>query len=139
MIELTAIKYNFYIFEKDKPKYLEDIYKDGFHIMIPDIIVDFKIKQKLRCRVIELLTDQTIFNNHLGTLENIVDKAVIQSNGWFLYYSKKPKEEHAYKLTQIFNKKLKSRNKQISEDNDYIDFFQFIIILINIIKRIRRR
>jgi len=56
-VELTDIKYNFYIFEKPNPKTLEDIYKDGLHIMIPNIIVNTEIKHKLRRKVIELLTE----------------------------------------------------------------------------------
>ena len=105
LVELTDIKYNFYIFEKPKPKTLDDIYKDGFHIMIPEIIVNTEIKHMVRRKVIELLTDIKLFDNSLTSLDKIVDKAVIQANGWFLYYSKKPGDKHPYKLTHIFNKK----------------------------------
>ena len=105
--QLLDIKepYTFHIFEKPYINKIDDLYRDGFHVVIPEIITTVHTKIKLRSMVITEITKQGLFNDCITTADQIVDKSIINTNGWFLYGSSKPNAE-PYKLTQIFNNKF---------------------------------
>ena len=81
-----------------------EIMKDGIHIMLPHIVCKYNVLHLVRE---EIIKDQEVgdYFKDLGftnSIDDIVDKAVIQRNNWFLYGSSKPGKE-AYKLTNILN------------------------------------
>ena len=92
--------YSFHIFEKPNVKKNNDVYCDGFHVVIPEIITGYENKFKLRSIVIKQIEKQKLFSSCLLTADQILDKSIIKNNGWFLYGSSKPNNE-VYKLTTI--------------------------------------
>ena len=70
--------------------------------MYPFICVNNKVQLFLRDLVINKINEEKIIE-HLNcdnTVDDIIDKAVIERNGWLLYGScKDSKSENLYKLT----------------------------------------
>ena len=113
-------KYVFYVFEKEKSAFIstnDNKYKkkDGFHIF-SKLCLSFNEKIHLRNQVIKRIRDDNIFTNFPGQEEDIIDKAVIKSNCWFLYGSTKPdRSAYPYKVAQRF---LYDFKKNIFEVDD---------------------
>jgi phage/plasmid-associated DNA primase len=97
-------KLNSYVFEKQKPTIKQNEIKDGFHIVFPLIVVKESIRNNIRNDVIKKIKTEkyNILKYLIPDIDNIIDKAVIKTNGWILYGSAKPDME-PYKLTHIFN------------------------------------
>jgi P4 family phage/plasmid primase-like protien len=94
------------IFEKELPSETDDVCKDGFHIYFPEIITSANIRHLIRHRVVKMYNeDDNLFEQFAEIPDKIIDKAVVSSNGWLLYGSKKPSGQ-IYKLTKIYDKKL---------------------------------
>lgn len=100
-----------YIFERADP-YVEEkpgkaaVVKDGLHLMFPAIKCHARFKWLARNHVIQEC--RTLFEQ-LGTtntVDDIVDKAVISTNNWFVYLSSKPNRQ-PYKLTRVLDNALK--------------------------------
>ena len=72
----------------------------------------------IRQYVVNLCTDENIFETFLETPDKIIDKAVVSSNGWFLYGSKKPGGQ-MYKLSQVYNYNL----EKIELNGNLVIFF----------------
>ena len=116
-------KFNYHILEKEKATLKDNIYKDGFHIFIPEIIASFTTKENLFNYIIKQFKvyKDELFNNCINS--DIIDKNIIKRAGWFLYGSGKPKNE-AYKLTKIFNHKLQDKT-HLLKDNTKEDLIKF--------------
>ncbi|DBA82602.1 TPA: hypothetical protein ACH3X1_006851 [Trebouxia sp. C0004] len=96
-----------YVFERADP-YLEEkpgkaaILKDGIHLVFSFLKCFERLKWMARDHVIQEC--RTLFEQ-LGTtntVEDIVDKAVISTNNWFVYLSSKPNRQ-PYKLTRVLD------------------------------------
>jgi hypothetical protein len=98
-------KYKIGVFEKPKPTIKENEVKDGFHLVISDIIAGPDVKHQIRKEVIELCELDGTFSNSDNDINDIIDKAVVSTNSWFLYGSVKPGCE-AYKLSYICDNNL---------------------------------
>jgi hypothetical protein len=123
--------YDFYIFEKSQPTIKNNTSsKDGFHIWSP-ICLDFNEKFYLREKVISKLEKEGIFNNFKYPLDKIVDKAVIKSNGWFLYGSSKPERiNDPYKVTKCISyNNGKFETEEYKKDIDIKKAIQLFSIL----------
>ena len=80
--------------------------KDGLHLMFPFIKCFDSLKWMARDHVIQ---ECRTFLEQLGTtntVDDIVDKAVISTNNWFVYLSPKPNRQ-PYKLTRVLDNTLK--------------------------------
>jgi P4 family phage/plasmid primase-like protien len=111
---------NFVLLEKKHADKKDLIYKDGFHIMFPLISVNSKIRHLIRHKVVQLCNEDNTFERYSNNSDDIIDKAVVSSNGWFLYGSSKPGSQ-IYKISKIFTKKLKviyDHNKKEIYDNN---------------------
>ena len=111
---------NFIISEKDKPTKKDNTYKDGFHAIIPDIRLSVKILKEIRSNVIESLNG--LFDNPkiINSKENIIDEAIISSNGWLPIGCYKPTRK-PYQITFLFSdKKLSLFN--MNSITDYSGF-----------------
>ncbi len=102
--------------------------KDGIHIMFPYIVStpepQYIIRENIMKKIGTVLDEIPLVvpTNKEGTksYSNVVDRSVIQSNGWFLYGSTKPK--HAkYEITYIIkndgSKFTKDDLENISEED----------------------
>jgi hypothetical protein len=104
-IKIDKDNFNIATFEKDRATDLNDIYKDGFHIIMPDIILAPAERHKIRHEVVQSCIEDNIFESYIESADKIVDKAVVVSNGWLLYGSKKP-DGYNYELKYIYNYNL---------------------------------
>lgn len=93
------------LFEKDEPTKNGEIIKDGFHIIFSDICANTKIRHIIRDKVVKMCEEDNTFKDFEDEPKTIIDKAVVSSNGWFIYGCKKP-NGHLYKLTKIYNMDL---------------------------------
>jgi P4 family phage/plasmid primase-like protien len=104
-----------FILEKP-PRKVKEVYKDGIHIIIPDIVTrpeyQFEFRRLIMPQIRDILEDCKFTNN----IEDIYDEAVIQRNNWFLYGSKKPDEPHPWKLSYILKW---SKHEIVETDNVY--------------------
>ena len=93
--------FSVYIMEKSKVNILNDIVKDGIHMII-GIQMNHILQQILRLNVINKIKD-IIDIPVINDWENIIDSGITKGIiNWQLYGSKKPNHE-AYLLTQIYN------------------------------------
>jgi P4 family phage/plasmid primase-like protien len=66
-------------------------FKDGLHIQFPNIITTPLLQKIIRKNVVSNPTIRQMFAdlNVSNSLEDVIDEAVIQKNGWMLYRSRK--------------------------------------------------
>ena len=112
----------FYIFEKEDVNCLDNVTKDGIHIMT-NIIADFPTKMLFRNYILDNIND--IWDDL--PLENdwnsVIDEGVMKGNaGWQLYGSRKPGNQ-PYKLKYIFDTLTQSKTIELNKiDIQYINF-----------------
>ena len=116
-----------YIMEKPSPVvYRNTIVKDGLHIVIPEIVTKASVKYMIRDEVMKELTQIMKDIGTVNTIEDVVDKAVIEKNNWFMYGSKKI-DAPAYEVTKVYTfdgKKTtpgKSLARTLSIRNKYVE------------------
>lgn len=97
--------------EKPEPTKKTTVVKDGFHLIFNNICAHYKIRYLVRDDVVKNLENSDIFDSFANTADKIVDKAVVNTNCWLMYGSKK-KDGQLYKLTKIFNAENKELNIQ---------------------------
>jgi P4 family phage/plasmid primase-like protien len=102
------------VFEKQKPTEKEGTYKDGFHLVFPELCVQTKVRHLLRYYVVKICDEEGIFQDYVNSPDKIIDKSVVSTNGWFLYGSKKPNGQ-IYTLSSIYDSKL---NKTYDTNNN---------------------
>jgi|688.fasta_scaffold07965_18 P4 family phage/plasmid primase-like protien len=96
------LKLKAYIFERNKPYNDSGYMKDGIHIIYPELILNTKIQLLIRDDVISNF--QEFINTGIplkNSTEDVVDKSVIETNGWILYGCTK-KNIEPYELTHIY-------------------------------------
>lgn len=118
-----------YVFEKKKPTKVEKekcdtIYKDGIHLMYPNIALNVEMRYFL---LHELRTEGSGIFDELDIIKKeikeIYDESVIISNGWIMYGSKK-KDGDLYNLTHIINcEYTDSINEHKMSINKMVKFF----------------
>ena len=96
---------NINVFEKESATEKQDNkYKDGFHLICPNIVTNIKTRTNIYNNVLKLCVKNNIFDE-FENKEKALDEAIIFKNSWFLYGSKKP-DGQTYKLTKIYNNDL---------------------------------
>lgn len=106
MCDLSEDQRYVFVFTKSKPKIdnRTKLMKDGFHIMMPYLVADHKLfyharyQRVMNDNIKELFTRLGCCND----INDIIDKAVIQTNNWMLYGASKPDNE-PYKLEHIIH------------------------------------
>jgi len=97
-----------YVFEKKKPTKKKDSYKDGFHILFPNAVMNNEMRMKviketeIYCESKKVLVDlekQDLSNKY----DEMFDKRVVITNGMIMFGSKKPDVDEGYKITNVFN------------------------------------
>jgi P4 family phage/plasmid primase-like protien len=84
---------------KDKPEH--DYFKDGLHIVMPQVYCCYNILYMLRDYMLPHMTSIFDFDKVTNTPEDVYDLAVIARNNWMLYGSRKKNELHPWKVTRI--------------------------------------
>jgi P4 family phage/plasmid primase-like protien len=119
-LQVSEIK--IFILEKETPTLVKNNeYKDGFHMMFPDIAVNVAFRYYILNAVKNIVKEQNIFNDIAFTnnLDDIFDKSVVIDNGMLMYGSKKPDRE-PYKLTYILNENLHEEYIKLYSKEDII-------------------
>jgi len=124
---------NAYIFKRDNAyfsKETEDgiekiILKDGVHIMFPHIVSKPDAQHLLRKRVIPWMQDILKSLPYTNSIDNVVDKSIIESNGWYMYGSAKPNLQ-AYTLTDIYDTNLENIPLSIIDTYDLPKFLSIL-------------
>jgi P4 family phage/plasmid primase-like protien len=91
-----------FVFERPKPYQDKDCIKDGIHIMFPFIQCEPTIRYIIRDNVLKNLNDFFQKINCTNPAFKILDRSIIEQNGWYLYGCRKPGRD-AYKLTYILD------------------------------------
>lgn len=94
--------------------------KDGIHIIFPHIVStpepQYIIRENIMKKIGTVLDEIPLVvptnKEGIKSYSNVVDRSVIQSNGWFLYGSTKPKHEK-YDITSI----IKNDGSKITKDD----------------------
>lgn len=97
-----------YVLMKDKPVFDEkkEIYKDGLHIIIPELPIYDDIRYYIADKLQEkLIESQTLEQIKFINKKEVVDRNVSKSTNWMMYGSRKP-GSLPYKLTYIFNAEM---------------------------------
>ena len=92
----------FIVSERKKPYKRLNKYKDGFHAISPHIRLPTNILQEIRTNVLDQVGNLFIHENITNTKENIIDKAIISSNGWQPMGCYKPTKKPYEKYSKIF-------------------------------------
>ena len=96
---------NINVFEKDTATEKKDNkFKDGFHLVFPNIITNTKTRTNIYNNVLKLCVKYNIFED-FENKEKALDERVIFINSWFLYGSRK-QDGQTYKLTKVYNNNL---------------------------------
>lgn len=101
-LKINKDKFYISVFEKERATDLNDIYKDGFHIIMSNAITNIEMRHLIRYKVVQLCIEEKIFESFIENADKIIDKAVVSSNGWLLYGSRKP-DGYVYNLTKIYD------------------------------------
>lgn len=112
-IEIDEDNGHCYYLEKERPTFTGESaagfsYKDGIHLMFPNIVSKPALQFVVRLLVINDIGKNGIFS-HLNLdndLRDVFDEAVISRNGWMMYGSHKPNAQ-PYQITKIYDHELK--------------------------------
>lgn len=105
-LDNNQLKYA-YVMEKQTPTKKGNEYKDGFHIIYPNLA----ISESMRFLIIHELKTICVANkflNHIkftNSINEVFDTSVIKNNGWMMYGSKKHNCQ-VYKLTAIYDENI---------------------------------
>lgn len=95
-----------YVLEKPTPRPCPkhpNVYKDGVHVVLPDVVTKYALQHFVRKRFIEdhgeMFSSIAHFTN---AIQDIYDEAVIDRNNWFMYGSRKTDESHPWKVTASY-------------------------------------
>lgn len=91
--------------EKENLVEKEFNYRDGFHLFFINICANPKIRHLIRHKVVDMCNNEGTFEGFTNGADKIIDKAVVSSNGWFLYGSCKPNSV-PYVLSKMYNSDL---------------------------------
>lgn len=96
-------KIDAFVFERTRGYHSNGKYKDGLHIMYPELLLSVELQKLLRVKFLE--TGAKIFDKLKLTnknLSDVVDESIIDRNGWMMYGSTKPQRK-PYLLTHIYD------------------------------------
>ena len=90
-----------YVMMKDTPVFSRGVIKDGIHLVFPDVVVSNQVHHFIRDKILQRAN--IIFNGIYASNDynDIIDKAIISSNGWQMYKSCKSDCE-PYEIVKVF-------------------------------------
>jgi len=111
-----------FVFEKSAPTQKEKEFKDGIHIMFPNICAINQLQHIMRKDFINQVNALDLFNKLplINEVDDIVDKAVVEANNWLMYGSKKP-NSNKYILTRIYNRDLEQQDIDEFSQGDLLE------------------
>ena len=112
-----------FIFEKCKPTERQDCFKDGIHVMYPYICASNKLQYVMRNELVQKINEIGLFEGlgFINKTEDIIDKAVIETNNWMVYGSNK-EQNPPYLLTKVLTYERKEVDKKKYENDMIYEF-----------------
>ena len=101
-LDLNSNELQVCLIEKPKPTIKPSLIKDGFHLIFNNICANTKLRHIIRNNAVELLKNNDKLTKFINSVDKIVDKAVVSTNCWLMYGSRK-KDGQLYKLTKIYD------------------------------------
>lgn len=124
-----------YVLEKPAPRQSKDHqYKDGLHFVFPDVITNAKVQYAIREDMVQMFHDCITLPGVNNTASDIYDSAVIERNNWLMYGSKKPDEQHAWRVTQILELHRGGTLTKLPTPADPLDYVSKLSIRLNAIE-----
>jgi len=110
---------NCYVFERNRGYRQKGKYKDGLHMMWPDIKLSIEGQKFLRHQFLKMGYSifDTLSLSKNQKLDDVVDESIIDRNGWMMYGSTKPARE-PYLLTRVYDYHVESQ--AVPKDNRYL-------------------
>jgi hypothetical protein len=108
LIETT--EFDVYVTEKHGPIMDKGIIKDGIHLTVPSVITRPTLQLLLRKDVLGPFAKVFEPLELANAVEDVVDEAVIERNGWMMYGSKKPGKE-PYVVTRRYHYTVRDSNE----------------------------
>lgn len=90
-----------YVMEKSRPSEKNGKIKDGIHIVFPDIIISNNVQHFIRKKILDIANEMFATLPICNEPASIIDKAIIDVNGWLMYGSKKI-ENDCYRVSQTY-------------------------------------
>jgi hypothetical protein len=135
----------YFVLEKPSPRKHKIGLKDGVHIVCPSVVTRPQVQLLIRKMMLDNWDGMFEGCDFTNTKEDIYDESVLGTNGWFMYGSKKPDEEHPWTLSKVLNvtcdddiaevalnfsnnelvDMLSIRNKHV--DNDILDYQKEVV------------
>jgi P4 family phage/plasmid primase-like protien len=116
-----------FVFERSKPYHAKTIIKDGIHIIFPFAITEpyaqYALRDNILKKIDSVFSDIKINN----ALSDVVDRCIIQKNGWLMYGSKKPNCD-PYKLTHVYDSYRQEINPDEVDYNGITNLAEFLSI-----------
>ena len=119
--------FSIYVLQKEAPRpHKKDptVFKDGLHLIAPDIITVPAVQRAVRAR---FLQDHgtTVFAPFTNDIEDIYDDAVISRNNWLMYGSKKADDEYMWLHTHTYRHSggVTSVHEAFDHDVDLVELF----------------
>jgi hypothetical protein len=83
---------------------IDGYYKNGLHIQYPNIACHHSYKSIIRLNVLKEIKEIGLFDelDLKNTYDDVIDKAIIKSNAWYLYGCSKP-DMKPYVIVQYYN------------------------------------
>lgn len=108
------------LIEKPKPSMKPSIVKDGFHLIFNNICASTKLRHIIRNNAVEILKNNDNMTSFANTVDKIVDKAVVSTNCWLMYGSRK-KDGQLYSLTKIYD--YENAELNLPDKSKYVKMF----------------
>jgi len=123
-LDVTSSELEVCLCEKECATLKTSVVKDGFHLFFNNICAHYKLRHLIRNNVIKLLSDNSLFLGFTNSINKIIDEAVVSTNCWLMYGSKK-NDGYLYSLTKILNNNNEEMNieKYLDEKNLCIKMF----------------
>lgn len=89
-VELPRGGFDAFVMERPRPRVEGGVQKDGVHIVLPEVVTCPLVQLHARRAMLKEAEDLFSPLGYTNPVDDIVDEAVIQRNGWMMYGSSKP-------------------------------------------------
>lgn len=118
-VKTSTQNINAFLLEKPKPSYdkKQNNYKDGFHVVYPQIIIGAALRYKIleEVQTIVGIEGKLSYINFTNSLDDVFDKAIVLRNGWMMYGSEK-EDGTKYALSAVYDNDLDELDADYTSD-----------------------
>jgi P4 family phage/plasmid primase-like protien len=101
-IDVPTTKLNTYVFERKRGYHDKGKFKDGFHMVYPEIVINAALQRIIRKKVLDKIGSVLDRLKLQTSYDETVDESIIDRNGWMMYGTNKTSRK-PYLLTHIYD------------------------------------